>query len=122
MGLFNRAVDRIRSAATGPDLSGNASVADAGLTEIAATRDRARARVRGRIESVSPPTSAGVSALDVEIADRTGTLHLLFVGRPAIPGINPGIELTVEGLVSSQAGRRVMYNPSYEIVPRKNEP
>lgn len=120
MGLFNRVIDRLRAASTTADAYGESTVPEGGITPVAETGDRRRARVRGRVQAVTVPEADRVTSLDVELADRTGSLHLRFLGRTSIPGIEPGVVLRAEGLVSTQGTRRVMYNPVYEIVPRRD--
>ena len=121
MGLLTRVIERITSVTTDDDLS----VDDAthatieGLTPVAETLDRHRATVQGRVRGLTLPTAGSVTALIVDLADRTGSVNLVFIGRQAIPGIECGVMLRVEGLVSTQGGTRVMYNPVYEIVPSR---
>lgn len=120
MGLFNRVIDRLRAASSTEDPFGEAPSPETGITPIAETGDRRRATVRGRVQTLSLPDNGTAMTLDVELADRTGSLHLRFLGRTAIPGIECGVVLRAEGLVSTQGSRRVMYNPVYEIVPRRD--
>ena len=56
------------------------------------------------------------SWLEADLVDGSGTLVLLWMGRGTIPGITAGRRLRVHGLISSRDGRRVMYNPSYELL------
>lgn len=118
MGLFNRVIDRIR-ASSSADPFGEPPAPEAGITPIGETCDRRRAVIRGRVQALGRPGDDRVTALDVELADRTGVVHLRFLGRTAIPGLECGVVLTAEGLVSTRGSRRVMYNPIYEIVPRR---
>lgn len=120
MGLFNRVIDRIRAASAGEDPFGGSATPESGITPVAETAERRRARVRGRVQAVGLPGDERAAALDVELADATGSVHLRFLGRTAIPGIEPGVVLRAEGLVSTQGARRVMYNPTYEIVPHRD--
>lgn len=121
MGLLSRAVERIRSITTDDDVMDDdpATSADRGLAPIDQTEDRRRARLQGRVSALTLPTESAVTGLVVELTDRTGSINLVFVGRKAIPGIECGTTLRVEGLVSTRNDRRVMYNPFYEIVPRR---
>lgn len=74
-------------------------------------------QVAGSLRSVSLRPRAGVPALEAELADGTGQLTLIFLGRRAIPGVIPGRWLRVQGLVSCDDGRKTMYNPRYELIP-----
>ena len=61
-----------------------------------------------------------MTALVVEIADRSGSAQLVFVGRKAVPGIRCGVTLRARVRVSTTGAHRVIYNPAYEIVPRRD--
>lgn len=121
MGLFSRVVESIKGVAVDDDFTVDDHLPDltAGTSPIAQTQDRERATVQGRVRMLTLPTAASVTALIVEIADGTGSMRLVFVGRKAIPGIDCGVVLRAQGRVSVKEGLRVIYNPSYEIVPRR---
>jgi hypothetical protein len=42
-------------------------------------------------------------------------ITVIWLGRTHIAGIEPGRVLAVEGMVSQQGGRRIMYNPRYDL-------
>lgn len=87
-----------------------------GAVPISQTEWRHRARVAGRIKSVRVQTGTAGSNLECTLADETGTLLLVFQGRPQIPGIEPGARLVVEGMVGSWSNDMAMLNPDYELV------
>ncbi len=120
MGLFSRVLESIRGVAANDDPSGEDLLPEPApeTTPIADTRDRERATVQGRVRLLTLPTAGSVTALIVEIADRTGSMRLVFLGRKAIPCIECGVVMRAQGRVSVKDGMRVIYNPSYEIVPR----
>lgn len=123
MGLLNKVVDRIRSVAADDDLvvdDRRTADPDDGTIRVADTVDRYRATVQGRVRALTLPTTTAVTALVVEVADSTGPIQLVFVGRKAIPGIECGVILRAHGRVSIRRGHRVMYNPAYEIVPHRD--
>ena len=70
----------------------------------------------GRIRSVRVQTGTGALNLECTISDGTGTLLLVFQGRPTIPGIEPGARLVVEGMVGSWHSQLAILNPDYELV------
>lgn len=76
---------------------------------------RARVRLVGSLRSVTLRPRAGVPALEAELFDGTGSVVLIWLGRREIAGIDAGRTLRVEGLVSCTDGRKVMYNPTYEL-------
>lgn len=120
MGLFSRVVESVKGVAV-DDLAVDDHPPDpaTGTSPIASIQDRKRAIVQGRVRMLTLPTAASVTALIVEIADTTGSMRLVFVGRKAIPGIDCGVVLRAQGRVSVKDGLRVIYNPAYEIVPRR---
>ena len=122
MGLLSRVVERIKSVAEDDDLvvdDGRIEDGDDGIVSISETVDRHRATVQGRVRALTLPTTTAVTALVVEVADSTGPIQLVFVGRKAIPGIECGVILRAHGRVSIRRGHRIMYNPAYEIIPRR---
>lgn len=79
--------------------------------------DRHHVRVCGTLRSVTLRPRAGTPALEAEVFDGTGALSVIWLGRREIRGIEAGRRIRVEGLVSVGEGRKVMYNPRYELVP-----
>lgn len=88
-----------------------------GGTPVADLPMRRRATVCGTLRSVTLRPRAGVPALVAELYDGSGSLSVVWLGRRQIAGIEPGRRLRVEGLVTTADGRRVVYNPRYELVP-----
>lgn len=122
MGLLSKVVDRIKSVTADDDLVVEDFRVDDtdGTVRIAEAVDRHRATVQGRVRALTLPTTTAVTALVVEVADPTGAMQLVFVGRKAIPGIECGVTLRAHGRVSIRRGHRIMYNPAYEIVPHRD--
>lgn len=79
--------------------------------------DRVVVRLVGSLRTVTVRPHGGAPALEAELYDGTGALTLLWLGRRWIAGIGPGRSLQVEGRVGLHDGRRVMYNPRYELRP-----
>lgn len=120
VGLLGRALERIRSVAADDDPAPAADLPPPpGTTLIADTTDRQRATVQGRVSALTLPTAGSVPALVIDVTDASGSMELVFVGRRSIPGIETGVILRATGRVSLDTPRRVMYNPAYEIVPRR---
>jgi hypothetical protein len=57
----------------------------------------------------------GAPALEAELYDGSDVIDLVWLGRRRIAGIEPGRLMRAEGLVSVQDGRKVMFNPRYEL-------
>lgn len=121
MGLFSRVFESIKGVATDDDLAVDEHLPDvpSDVIPIAQAEDRQRVVVQGRVRMLTLPTASSVTALIVEIADGTGSARLVFVGRKAIPGIDCGVVLRARGRMSVRDGVRVIYDPIYEIVPRR---
>ena len=88
-----------------------------GCAEVAAVPDRARARVAGTLQSVTLQPRAGVPALEADLYDGSDTVTLVWIGRRRIAGIDCGRRLVATGRVASVDGRRVMFNPRYDLLP-----
>lgn len=59
----------------------------------------------------------GAPVLRAELAaDSGGSVTIVWFGRDHITGIEPGRMIAVEGTLSTQRGRSIIYNPKYEFV------
>ena len=92
-----------------------------GTVPIASVRHRMRATVCGRIQSVRVQPRAGVATLQATLADNTGTITLVFLGRRHIPGIEPGAYLAVTAIVGERGGRLELLNPDYQLLATRRE-
>lgn len=92
-----------------------------GCSAVDELEDRRRAQVSGVLRSVTLRPRTTVPALEAELYDGSGAIQLVWLGRRSIAGVEPGRRVRVEGLVCVQSGRRTMYNPRYELVPRPGE-
>jgi len=90
-----------------------------GGTPICDLPDRERATVCGSVRSVTLRPKVDVPALVVELYDGSMPLHLVWLGRRQIVGIEPGVFLQASGRVSYSRGTPTIFNPSYEIVPQR---
>lgn len=117
---LRRLVDRLLKPAHELELDElAATVAAHGATPIVEATPRQPATVLGEVRSVALRPQVQVAALVVEIFDGTVPLHLVWLGRRAIAGIEPGVVLRVHGRVCHRRGMRTIFNPSYEIVPTR---
>lgn len=69
----------------------------------------------GRLRSVESCSKAAAPTVQAEFFDGTDSLLLVWIGRRRIPGIETGKTLLVRGRVGERDGRRVIYNPYYEL-------
>jgi hypothetical protein len=86
-----------------------------GATPIYACAARRRACVAGTLRTVTLRPRGGAPALEAELYDGSDVIDLVWLGRRRIAGIEPGRLVRAEGLVSVQDGRKVMFNPRYEL-------
>ncbi|MCA4132715.1 hypothetical protein [Arthrobacter sp. M4] len=89
---------------------------------------RGRVTCVGFIESVTyQPASdqAYFSAIvtDTEAERQRGVpearLRVIWLGRRRVPGIEAGVEVRLEGMVTERDGLPTMFNPRYDILSRK---
>jgi hypothetical protein len=88
-----------------------------GGTPVQELPDRRTACVCGTLRSVTLRPRAGVPALVAELYDGTGVLHVVWLGRRQIAGIEPGRRIRVLGRVAQRDGGPVVFNPSYDLLP-----
>ncbi|GAA3440711.1 OB-fold nucleic acid binding domain-containing protein [Planomonospora venezuelensis] len=88
-----------------------------GATPIASCGGRRRFCVTGTLRTVTLRPRGGAPALEAELYDGSDVIDLIWLGRRRIIGIEPGRMVLAEGLVSVQDGRKVMFNPRYELRP-----
>ena len=87
-----------------------------GTTALGEVSHRKRARVAGRVRTVSVQAWAGVPAFECTLVDKSGALTIVFLGRRSVAGIEPGIQMAAEGMVGSHRGRLAMLNPGYQLL------
>ncbi len=90
-------------------------VASAGCAPLSACRKGQVVTVTGRLKSVVYTPRETVPTLEAELFDGSGSVTLVWLGRRRIPGIEPGRRLTARGRFAAFDGRRVIYNPWYEL-------
>ena len=94
---------------------------ETGCTPIASCQDRQEVSVTGTLRAVTLRPRAGVPALEAELFDGSDSLDVVWLGRRSITGIEPGRKLVAHGRISHQRGRRVLFNPRYELRPVGSE-
>ncbi|HVL82723.1 MAG TPA: OB-fold nucleic acid binding domain-containing protein [Pseudonocardia sp.] len=71
--------------------------------------------VLGRVRTVEFCPQDAEASLEAELFDGTEGVTLIWMGRRRIPGIEPGRTMRVRGRMAVREGRKVLYNPYYEI-------
>ncbi|MCC3766720.1 OB-fold nucleic acid binding domain-containing protein [Streptomyces sp. UNOC14_S4] len=94
---------------------------ETGCTKICDCDDRQIVKVTGTLRTVTLRPRAGVPALEAELFDGSAALDVVWLGRRSIVGIEPGRKLIASGRISMSRGRRVLFNPKYELRPLGQE-
>jgi hypothetical protein len=92
------------------------NVREEGSVPIQNCEDRQRVQLTGTVSTVTINPRAGHPALEVELRDGSGAVTLVWLGRRQIPGIDCGRTLKIWGRISCRNGRRLIYNPRYELM------
>jgi RecJ-like exonuclease len=115
-GLFKRIIRKLTS-----------DVEDLDADELSRDTERAGAQracdcrcgdevtVVGRLRAVEICPQDAVASLEAELFDGTEGVTLIWVGRRRIPGIEAGRLIKVRGRMAVRNGRKVLYNPYYEL-------
>ena len=88
-----------------------------GATVVARCGDRMPVTVFGTVRALTIRPRAGVPALEAELYDGSGTVTLVWLGRRTIAGLGPGRQLRATGRITTAEGRKLIYNPRYELTP-----
>jgi hypothetical protein len=67
--------------------------------------------VAGEIVDTAVVELGGVGALAARLEDGTGTVELVFLGRPRLRGVDAGRSLCAEGVIGRGRGGLRMLNP-----------
>lgn len=111
-GLLTRLLGRVREQPPAPEQN-----RAAGPVAIAQAPDREHLTIEGRLTILTVNPSSRHRWLEAELDDGTGTVTLIWMGRHRIAGVTPGRLLRASGLISEWGGRRVIFNPRYELLP-----
>ena len=76
---------------------------------------RPRVRVSGAVRRVTASGPAGLPMLRAELGGGADQITIVWLGRTRITGIEPGRVLAVEGMLSQQGDRKIIYNPRYDL-------
>ncbi len=89
---------------------------ESGQMTVEAAPERELVHLGGTLRAVTLRPRGGVPALEAELDDGTGVVVLVWLGRRRITGIQAGRALRASGRIGSQDGRRVIFNPRYELL------
>src|SRR3954452_15015829 len=116
-GRFRRAVRRLTAETQeldDQDLQKQSE--DRGAKEVSDCRDRTGVTVFGTVRAVTIRPRAGTPALEAELYDGSGVVTLVWLGPRTLTGGGPGRQLRASGRITTNEGRRVIFNPRYELV------
>ena len=88
---------------------------NAGCEPLSSCRKGKVVTVTGRLKSVVYTPRENVPTLEAELFDGSGSVTLVWLCRRRIAGIEPGRTLTARGRFAAFDGKRVIYNPWYEL-------
>ena len=78
---------------------------------------RVPVKIAGVVRRITVFPMEGNESLEAVVSDGTGELTVVFMGRRAMPGLNLGTRVIVEGVEGEQRdGSRRMVNPKFEFV------
>ncbi len=89
--------------------------AEVPVSRIADARPGDIARVHGTIGSILVEPGDAAPGVTATIADDSGEIDAVFMGRRTIAGIEPGRVVTIQGRVAEGEGRDHIFNPWYAI-------
>jgi hypothetical protein len=115
-GAFRRMLQRLTSDAEtldAVDLSEDAERSGAQRAAECACGDEVE--VLGRLRTVEFCPQDAEASLEAELFDGSEGVTLIWLGRRRIAGIEPGRTLRVRGRLAIRDGRKVVYNPFYEL-------
>ena len=87
------------------------------FTHIDECPRRVPVRIVGEVQGIRVVPRSGSPSLEVTVADGTGKAIAVFLGRRQLPGVTPGRTVVLEGVGRHDAGRTVLLNPAYTILP-----
>ena len=115
-GFLRRTMARLSSSTGELEAAALRDQAEAnGCRPVATYADRDLVTLHGALTAVTQRPLGGVCTLEAELDDGSGKVTLIWLGQRRIAGITPGRPMKVSGRLSCDEGRRVLYNPRYEL-------
>jgi hypothetical protein len=91
---------------------------DSGCTRASDALPGASVTVAGRLRTVVYTPRTTLPTLEADLYDGSDVVRLIWLGRRHIAGIEPGRSIKVRGRIAVRDGRKVVYNPYYELEAR----
>jgi len=125
MGLFTSSAKRLEKERSDRVKKQFADLGSRSLTDVIPIADvkwREKVKVAGRVKALRvQPWADQVASLELTLADHTGGLTVVFLGRRTLGGVNLGSHMVVEGMTSEHHHLLTILNPSYQLLPRQVE-
>jgi hypothetical protein len=93
------------------------SATESGCTPACDVRRGEMVSVSGRLRTVVYTPRTNLPTLEADLYDGSDVVTLVWLGRRHIAGIEPGRALTARGRLAVRDGRKVIFNPYYELDP-----
>jgi len=93
-----------------------------GTVPISTVRHRDRVSIAGRVRAVRVQPRSGVATLQCTVADGSGEIQVVFLGRRHVGGWEPGAFVAVSGVVGERAGGLEILNPDYQLLAGLDHP
>lgn len=87
------------------------------VTPIGECRPGTKVTITGVVSSVCLHPAQRTPSLEIDVADDTGHVTVVWLGRRRIPGIDAGRRITVCGRMTRSADRCIIFNPTYRLAP-----
>lgn len=88
---------------------------ESGCSPVATTRRGQLVTLTGRLRTVVYTPRTNLPTLEADLYDGSDVVTLVWLGRRHIAGIEPGRRITARGRIAQRDGRKVIYNPYYEL-------
>jgi DNA/RNA endonuclease YhcR with UshA esterase domain len=125
MGLFSGSAKRLEKERTDQTKRQFADLGARSLTDVVPIADvkwREKVKVAGRVKALRvQPWADQVASLELTLADGTGGITVVFLGRRTLGGVHLGTHLIVEGMTSEHHRLLTILNPAYQLLPRQVE-
>ena len=123
MALFTRNSKRLEAERFAETRAAFDDLGDRSLAGVMPIRDivwREHVKVAGRVKALRiQPWAEQIASLELTLADSTGGVTVVFMGRRTLGGVKLGTHLLVDGMASEHHGLLTILNPAYQLLPRQ---
>lgn len=123
MALFTRNAKRVEAARIAETSAAFAELGRLSLEGVIPIADvvwREHVKVAGRVKALRiQPWAEQIASLELTLADSTGGLTVVFMGRRTLGGVRLGTHLVVDGMASESHGLLTILNPAYQLLPHQ---